>query len=276
MRVAQASRLCSNPTESHPTPPAAPRINPVLCVGCGMCVQVCQFAAIEEVPTTGQLISNLKFQISNPGRSFLPFAFLLLPFGGLMTITNISLVGVGGQGILLASEVLSRAAMLAGRDVKKTEVHGMAQRGGSVVSQIRFGDRIFSPIIPDGETNVLVSFEYLESLRYADALAEGGLALINDQIITPVTVSSGQQPWPEDLEARLERAFPNRRVLDALSLAKDLGNLRTVNTIMTGALSCHLDLPETAWLQALEDVIPTRHREVNLRAFQAGRALLPA
>ncbi len=193
-----------------------------------------------------------------------------------MAITNIALVGVGGQGILLASEVLSRAAMLAGRDVKKSEVHGMAQRGGSVVSQIRFGDRIFSPIIPEGETNVLVGFEYLESLRYADALAPDGLALINDQIITPVTVSSGQQPWPDDLEMRLERAFPNRRVIDALSLARDLGNLRAVNMVMAGALSGHLDLAESAWLQAVEEVVPARHREVNLRAFRAGRALRPA
>jgi len=193
-----------------------------------------------------------------------------------MPTVNIALVGVGGQGILLASDVLSRAALLAGRDVKKSEVHGMAQRGGSVVSQVRFGDHIYSPLIPDGETNVLVSFEFLESLRYADTLAPGGLALINDQIITPITVSSGQQPWPEDLEARLEKAFPNRRVIDALTLARDVGNLRTVNMVMAGALSCHLDLLEPTWLQAIQEVVPARHREVNLRAFAAGRALLPS
>ena len=192
-----------------------------------------------------------------------------------MAPVNIALVGVGGQGILLASEVLSRTALLAGQDVKKSEVHGMAQRGGSVVSQIRFGERIFSPLIPEGETNVLVSFEFLESLRYADTLAPGGLALINDQIIRPVTVSSGQQPWPDDLEARLEKAFPNRRVIDALSLARDVGNLRTVNMVMAGALSCHLDLPEPAWLQAIADVVPARHQEVNVRAFTAGRGLRP-
>jgi indolepyruvate ferredoxin oxidoreductase beta subunit len=122
---------------------------------------------------------------------------------------------------------------------------------------------------------LLLSFELLESLRYADTLAPTGLALINDQIITPVTVSSGQQPWPEDLEERLERAFPNRRVIDALALAQELGNVRTVNMVMAGALSCHLELPEPAWLQAIGELVPARHREVNLRAFAAGRALLP-
>jgi indolepyruvate ferredoxin oxidoreductase beta subunit len=190
-------------------------------------------------------------------------------------VVNIALVGVGGQGTLLASEVISRTAMLAGRDVKKSEVHGMAQRGGSVVSQVRFGDHVYSPLIPEGETDVLISFELVESLRYADTIAPDGIALINDQIITPVTVSSGQQAWVDDLEERLERAFPRRQVIDALVLARDLGNLRVVNMVMAGALSRVLDLEERAWLQAIEELVPARHREVNLRAFAAGRALTP-
>ena len=190
-------------------------------------------------------------------------------------VVNIALVGVGGQGTLLASEVISRTAMLTGRDVKKSEVHGMAQRGGSVVSQVRFGDHVYSPLIPEGETDVLISFELVESLRYADTLAPDGIALINDQIITPVTVSSGQQAWVDDLEERLERAFPRRQVIDALVLARDLGNLRVVNMVMAGALSRVLDLEERAWLQAIEELVPARHREVNLRAFAAGRALTP-
>jgi indolepyruvate ferredoxin oxidoreductase, beta subunit len=190
-------------------------------------------------------------------------------------VVNIALVGVGGQGTLLASEVISRTAMLAGRDVKKSEVHGMAQRGGSVVSQVRYGDHVYSPLIPEGETDVLISFELVESLRYADTVAPDGIALINDQIITPVTVSSGQQAWVDDLEERLERAFPRRQVIDALVLARDLGNLRVVNMVMAGALSRVLDLEERAWLQAIEELVPARHREVNLRAFAAGRALTP-
>ncbi len=192
------------------------------------------------------------------------------------TVTNIMLVGVGGQGILLASEVLSRTAMLMGRDVKKSEVHGMAQRGGSVVSEVRFGERIYSPLIPAGETDILVSFELLESLRYADLLAPDGTAVINRQTIVPVTVSSGQQPWPEDLDDRVARAFPKRHLLDALTMARELGNVRVVSMVMAGALSTLLDLDEKAWQQAMEELVPPRHREVNHRAFAAGRSALTA
>lgn len=191
-----------------------------------------------------------------------------------MKTTNIALVGVGGQGILLASEVISRAAMLSGSDVKKSEVHGMAQRGGSVISQVRIGEKVYSPLIPEGETDFLVSFELLESLRYADSLAEGGIALINRQIITPVTVSSGQQPWVEDIEDRIGRAFPNNRIVDALQMARDLGNIRTVNMIMTGILSCLLEIEQSIWEQAVAELVPPKHREVNIKAFSAGREVM--
>jgi indolepyruvate ferredoxin oxidoreductase beta subunit len=189
--------------------------------------------------------------------------------------TNIALVGVGGQGILLASEVTSRAALLSGRDVKKSEVHGMAQRGGSVVSQVRIGEKVFSPLIPDGETHFLVSFEMLESLRYADTLAPEGVALINHQIITPITVASGQQPWVEDLETRIERAFPHRQVITAFATAQELGNTRVVNMVMTGALSRLLDIDEATWKQAVSDLVPARYRDVNLQAFESGRSADP-
>lgn len=186
-------------------------------------------------------------------------------------VTNIALVGVGGQGILLASEVISRAAMISGSDVKKSEVHGMAQRGGSVVSQVRFGEKVYSPIIPDGETDFLLSFELLESLRYADSVAKDGIALINRQIITPVTVSSGQQPWVEDIEERIIRGYPNHKILDGLKMAKEIGNVRTVNVIMTGALSKLIDIDVEAWKQALVELVPEKHRDVNLKAFETGR-----
>jgi indolepyruvate ferredoxin oxidoreductase beta subunit len=184
---------------------------------------------------------------------------------------NIALVGVGGQGTLLASEVISRAAMLAGYDVKKSEVHGMAQRGGSVVSQVRIGETVFSPLIPEGETNYLVSFEMLESLRYADLLAPDGVALINSQIIVPVTVSSGQQPWIDDIEERIETAYPKRNMIDALQMARELGNTKAVNMVLTGALSRLLDIDVAAWQQAINEKVPARHRELNLKAFAAGR-----
>ncbi|HEY3298359.1 MAG TPA: indolepyruvate oxidoreductase subunit beta [Armatimonadota bacterium] len=187
---------------------------------------------------------------------------------------NIALVGVGGQGTLLASEVISRAGMLAGLDVKKSEVHGMAQRGGSVVSGVRIGEKVYSPIIPEGETDFLLSFELLESLRYADTLSPTGLALINNQIITPVTVSSGQQPWVDDISERIARAYPNRRIIDALDMARELGNIRVVNMIMTGALSHFLDIEESAWEQAVAELVPAKHRDVNVRAFAAGREVV--
>lgn len=190
-----------------------------------------------------------------------------------MKTINIALVGVGGQGTLLASEVLARAAMLAGMDVKKSEIHGMAQRGGSVVSAIRIGDKVYSPIIPEGEVDILISFELVESLRYADTLAADGLALINNQVITPVTVSSGQQPWVEDLSERIERAFPKRKVVDAMDKARELGNIRATNMVIAGALSKVLDISETAWRQAIEELVPPRHRDLNLHAFAEGQKL---
>lgn len=187
---------------------------------------------------------------------------------------NIALAGVGGQGTLLASEVISRAAMLAGRDVKKSEVHGMAQRGGSVVSEVRIGEKVYSPLIPVGEIDYLVSFELLESLRYADGVAPNGIALINRQIITPVTVSSGQQPWVDDIEERIERAFPNRKLIDALDMARELGNIRVTNMILTGALAYYLDIDAGVWEQAVAELVPAKHRDVNLRAFAQGRSAI--
>jgi indolepyruvate ferredoxin oxidoreductase, beta subunit len=187
---------------------------------------------------------------------------------------NIAFVGVGGQGILLAGEVISRAAMLSGFDVKKSEVHGMAQRGGSVMSEIRIGEKVFSPLIPDGEIDFLVSFEILESLRYADLVKEDSRVLINRQIIVPVTVSSGQQKWIEDIDQRLARAYPKHKVIDALAMARELGNIKVTNMIMTGALSCLLEIKPEIWEQALTELVPRRHLEVNLKAFAAGRIVM--
>jgi len=188
----------------------------------------------------------------------------------MSSATNIALVGVGGQGIVLASEVISRAAMLSGLDVKKSEVHGMAQRGGSVTSHVRIGQKVYSPLIPEGETDFLVGFELLESLRYADTLADTGVAIINRQIIVPVTVSSGEQPWPDDIDERIARAFPRRTMIDALEMAGELGNIRVVSMIMTGALSSLLKIDRAAWEQAAAELVPARYRDVNLRAFAAG------
>lgn len=184
---------------------------------------------------------------------------------------NISIVGVGGQGTLLASEIICRAALLAGRDVKKSEVHGMAQRGGSVVSQVRVGEKIYSPLIGTGETDVLLAFEKLEALRYAHYLAPDGIAMVNDQEIRPVTVSSGQATWPDDLDGRLRSTFPRLELISALDIARELGNVRVVNVVMIGAMSNHLPIEDEIWRESISSLVKPEFLEFNLKAYDAGR-----
>lgn len=186
-------------------------------------------------------------------------------------VTNVSLVGVGGQGILLAAEVLCHVAALTGKDVKKSEVHGMAQRGGSVVSHVRIGDRVLSPLVATGATDILVGFEKLEALRFAHFLRADGAALVSDHEIRPVSVASGESRWPEDLDARLSAALPKLEWVPALRLARELGQVRAVNTVMLGALSHHLNADAAVWRAALTEVVPPKVLDVNLRAFEAGR-----
>ena len=189
-----------------------------------------------------------------------------------MKTMNVSLVGVGGQGILLTSDILAKTAALSGLDVKKSEIHGMAQRGGSVISQVRFGDKVYSPIIPDGTSDLLVSFERMEALRWRHLLAADGKVLINDLSMTPVTVSSGQQPAVTDLEARLQAEYPAALFIDAMSIAKQLGNTRAMNMVVAGALSTLTQFDVAVWEQAMRERIPAKLLEMNVRAFEAGRA----
>ena len=184
---------------------------------------------------------------------------------------NVSLVGVGGQGILLTSDVLALAAMHAGLDVKKSEIHGMSQRGGSVISQVRFGAKVHSPIIPDGQSDVLVSFERTEALRYAHLAKPGATILVNDMDRIPVTVSSGLQAPVQDADRRLA-AYPGLKLIDANPLAIKAGNLRAANVVLMGALSAFVPFDEEHWQAALRERIPAKLLEVNLRAFAAGRA----
>ena len=187
------------------------------------------------------------------------------------TVTNVTLVGVGGQGTILVSDLLALAAMHAGFDVKKSEIHGMSQRGGSVVSQVRFGPLVRSPIIPDGATDVLVAFERTEALRFAHLARPGAILLVNDLEKTPVTVSIGAQPPVADASARLA-AYPGLRLLDAAPLAAQAGNPRTANVVLLGALSSFLPIPPDAWQAALHERVPAKFLDVNLRAFDLGRA----
>ena len=184
---------------------------------------------------------------------------------------NVSLVGVGGQGILLTSDVLALAAMHAGLDVKKSEIHGMSQRGGSVISQVRFGAQVHSPIIPDGQSDVLVSFERTEALRFAHLAKPGAKILVNDMDRIPVTVSSGLQAPVQDADKRLA-AYPGLTLIDANPLAIQAGNLRAANVVLMGALSAFVPFDEEHWQAALRERIPAKLLDVNLRAFAAGRA----
>jgi len=187
--------------------------------------------------------------------------------------TNILICGVGGQGILLASEVLALAAIGDGWDVKKSEVHGMAQRGGSVVSNIRFGEKVFSPLIPQGEADFLLSFEELETLRWLHYLKEDGLILVNLQRIVPLSLSAKGESYPENIR---ERVSSQREAvfLDGLQIARKVGNLRTVNVALLGCLSFYLSLSPQSWRKAIEGRVPPKALEVNLNAFEAGRSLV--
>ncbi len=188
-----------------------------------------------------------------------------------MKTMNVSLVGVGGQGILLTSDILAKTAALAGLDVKKSEIHGMAQRGGSVISQVRFGEKVYSPIIADGTSDLLVSFERLEALRWRHLLTSDGKVLINDMNMTPITVSSGQMPAVTDLDVRLKAEYPGALYIDAMALAQALGNTRAMNMVVAGALSKLTPFGADVWEQAMRERIPGKLLELNIKAFEAGR-----
>lgn len=187
-------------------------------------------------------------------------------------ITNILLVGVGGQGILLASEILSETFMLAGFDVKKSEIHGMSQRGGSVVSHVRFGQEVFSPIVPEGEGDVLFGFELMETCRALPLLRPGARVIANDLQIPPPAVLSGAQTYPQDLPEVIRARFPDFLLVDGQHLAEQAGNPRTANTVLLGAVSRRLEIDGTFWQQALEKMVPKRFLEENLKAFELGRS----
>jgi indolepyruvate ferredoxin oxidoreductase, beta subunit len=188
-------------------------------------------------------------------------------------VTNLLLVGVGGQGILLASEILSETFMLAGFDVKKSEIHGMSQRGGSVVSHVRYGREVFSPIVPEGEGDILLGFELMETCRYLPLLKPGGTVVANDLRIAPPSVLMGRESYPEGIAGRIKGQFPDFLLVDGERLAADAGNRRAANTVLLGAVSRRLDVAEDYWLQALERMVPRKALEVNRRAFMLGREL---
>ncbi len=187
---------------------------------------------------------------------------------------NIFLAGVGGQGILLASEVMGEALLRSGFDVKKSEVHGMAQRGGAVTTHLRFGPKVYSPLIEPGTADLLIAFEKLEALRFLHYLRPDGTVVANTQEIAPAPVSSGRERYPERIEERLREATTRVHLVDALAAALALHEVRAANMVMAGAASRFLPLPEEAYTAALTMRLPARVVDVNVQAFRAGRALV--
>ncbi|MGI6238905.1 MAG: indolepyruvate oxidoreductase subunit beta [Christensenellales bacterium] len=185
-------------------------------------------------------------------------------------IRSIMIVGVGGQGTLLASKILGHVLVARGHDVKLSEVHGMAQRGGSVVTHCRYGEKVFSPIVDVGEADYILAFEKLEAARWAKYLKEGGTLIANSAEIWPMPVLTGAQAYPAEIVKKLgEKA--KVIALDALTLAQEAGSAKAVNVVLLGVLSKHSDIPEGEWLEAIEQNAPARFIEMNKTAFRLGR-----
>lgn len=191
-----------------------------------------------------------------------------------MEKANFLLVGVGGQGIVTASDILSEVGLRAGYDVKKSEVHGMSQRGGAVSSHVRFGPTVHAPLIAQGEADFLLAFEMLESLRWAHYLHPQGVALVNRQKMPPLAAASGGAHYPDEEEVRRELSSRARQVtlIDGLRIAQELGNVRVSGTVLLGALSALLAIAPAFWEEVIGERVPSRYVEVNRQAFQAGRS----
>lgn len=186
---------------------------------------------------------------------------------------NILIVGVGGQGTLLASKVLGNYAELNNFDCKLSEVHGMAQRGGSVVTHVKIADSVCSPVIFEGSADVILSFEKLEAARYIHFLKKGGYIITNTQEIMPMPVVTGQTKYPEDLEKKLKKTGGKVVFVNALKMASELGNIKALNTIMLGVLCKNLNLDVQCFKKAIENTIPNKHLQLNIEAFEKGYAL---
>lgn len=182
---------------------------------------------------------------------------------------NIMIVGVGGQGTLLTSRILGGITLDAGYDVKLSEVHGMAQRGGSVVTFVRYGEKVAEPIVEQGQADVLITFEKLEALRYAHFLKKDGVLIINDQRIEPITVVTGAAQYPENIIENLEQEHTVYKI-NAMEEAKKLGNSKVFNIIVLGMAAKHMDFSKEAWLTVIEKTVPQKTVEINQRAFLIG------
>ena len=188
-----------------------------------------------------------------------------------MKTKNIMIVGVGGQGSLRASKLLGRLLLTKGYDIKVSEVHGMSQRGGSVVTYVRFGDKVYSPIIDKGEADYIVSFELLEAARWTEYLKPGGKIVVNTQQINPMPVITGAAEYPADLAEKMQAAGLDVDAFDALALAEQAGSAKAVNIVLMGHLSKNFDFTNEEWMEAIEQSVPPKFLELNKTAFTLGR-----
>lgn len=200
----------------------------------------------------------------------------LIMIDPIKTEVKFLLAGVGGQGAILASSVIAEVGLSLGLDAKQAEVHGMSQRGGSVISQVRWAPKVYSPILAKGDADFLLAFEKLEAVRYIDFLKPGGVAIINNLRISPITVSAGDAKYPDDniIKDAIGRYTNESYWIDGLEHAARIGNARVANVVLLGALSSFMDIAPQVWLQAIGKRVPTRHLEINQRAFNVGRKTL--
>ena len=183
---------------------------------------------------------------------------------------NIVLVGVGGQGTLLASRILGNTVIGEGYDVKVSEVHGMSQRGGSVVTYVKYGDKVYSPVIAEGEADYIVSFEKIEAARYVQCLKAGGKIIVNTQQIDPMPVIIGAAEYPANVLDELTAAGVDVDAFDALSIAEAAGTSKAVNIVLMGRLAKYLNIEKEKWIEAIKVSVPEKFKELNLKAFELG------
>lgn len=187
-----------------------------------------------------------------------------------MKTVNILICGVGGQGVLLAGDIIAETAINCGHDAKKSEVHGMAQRGGSVVSHVRFGDKINSPLIREGEADVILSFEEMETARYLQFLKPEGSVIINQQRVTPMTVATGAAEYPSDIVDKIKSHISATILCNGMELSEQAGSAKTINIVLVGALAKQLAIPKETWISTISGRVPPKTVEMNKKAFELG------
>ena len=190
-----------------------------------------------------------------------------------MMTKNILIVGVGGQGTLLASKVMGKVFLDSGYDVKVSEVHGMSQRGGSVVTYVRYGDEVYSTLIDKGEADILLSFEALEAARWLPYLKKDGVVITNTQRLNPMSVVMGKATYPDDILEKIKAAGVNPVEVDALALAEEAGSAKSVNVVLLGIAAKHIGLDKQQWLDAVKSTVPPKTVDMNVAAFEKGYEL---